>query len=492
MKKIKIILTSLATLTLVVSCNRDFEEAVPEKQVSQEQLENEPSALNHVLTGVYKALYSTNAGQSYEDYGRTYHDDFGLLTLKTGADLMSNDMVQVQNHWFGNFYNYNAGSVSNARNSIVWKTVYLRDFVLNKIINTIGNNPSDPQAKRILAEAKALKAYLYFTLTRFYTYTYKGHENDLAIPIYTGKEASDGAKRSTVKETYDFIVKLLNESLVDLTASRSSKININNSVAKGMLAQVYLEMGVYDKAALMAREARASYSLMSEAQWRGNGFSDLNNPEAMWAADITSVNSGIYASFFSHMDNLAPGYTGAVGIYKAIDRRLYEKISNTDYRKLEIANNTGLYKNKTYAPYANMKFKDSSPFTGDYIFMRAAEFYYIEAESLARGGNEAGAQQLLYDITVKRDPSYIKSTNTGQALIDEIMTQKRIEMWGEGCAWFDMKRLGIALERNYTGSNHASFGRQNRGVSDVRMRFQIPQRELDTNPSITTTDQNQW
>ena len=83
MKKIKIILTSLATLVLVASCNRDFEEAVPEKQVSQEQLENEPSALNHVLTGVYKALYSTNAGQSYEDYGSTYHDDFGLLTLKT-------------------------------------------------------------------------------------------------------------------------------------------------------------------------------------------------------------------------------------------------------------------------------------------------------------------------------------------------------------------------------------------------------------------------
>ena len=88
-------------------------------------------------------------------------------------------------------------------------------------------------------------------------------------------------------------------------------------------------------------------------------------------------------------------------------------------------------------------------FEGDYIYIRASSLYYTEAEALARQGREAEARQVLYEITSQRDKTYSLSSKSGNELVNEIILQKRIELWGEGYAWFDMKRLGTPLERIY-------------------------------------------
>jgi len=119
--------------------------------------------------------------------------------------------------------------------------------------------------------------------------------------------------------------------------------------------------------------------------------------------------------------------------------------------------------------------------------MRAAEMYLIEAESLARKGS-SNAAQVLYDLEITRDPAYVLSTNTGQALIDEILVQRRIELWGEGFRWLDLKRLNLPLDR--TGSNHTSSitgGVMSVPVGDNRWVWAIPQDEINANPLI---DQN--
>src|SRR5690606_3224141 len=96
-----------------------------------------------------------------------------------------------------------------------------------------------------------------------------------------------------------------------------------------------------------------------------------------------------------------------------------------------------------YGPYISFKFRDLTVdrTAGDYIYLRSAALYYIEAEALARTGKENEAKDVLFEITSSRDPEYVKSAKTGEALIEEIILQKRIELWGEGFAWFDLKRL---------------------------------------------------
>jgi len=57
----------------------------------------------------------------------------------------------------------------------------------------------------------------------------------------------------------------------------------------------------------------------------------------------------------------------------------------------------------------------------------------------------------LQALLKERDPEYKDLGNTGAKLADAIMTHRRIELWGEGFRWFDLKRLGLPLDR--TGSN---------------------------------------
>ena len=83
--------------------------------------------------------------------------------------------------------------------------------------------------------------------------------------------------------------------------------------------------------------------------------------------------------------------------------------------------------------------------------MRISEMYLTAAEAFARSNQDAKAKEYLQALLKERDPEYKDLGNTGAKLADEIMTHRRIELWGEGFRWFDLKRLGLPLDR--TGSN---------------------------------------
>jgi hypothetical protein len=117
--------------------------------------------------------------------------------------------------------------------------------------------------------------------------------------------------------------------------------------------------------------------------------------------------------------------------------------------------------------------------------MRSAEMYLIEAEARARQGQTAAAQAALFTLNKARNPDYVQSTSTGQTLIDEIMFSRRIELWGEGFRFTDLKRLNLPLNRNGI-SNHlaALISVYDIPVGDVRWEFLFPQDEINANPAI--------
>src|SRR5690606_22614299 len=109
--------------------------------------------------------------------------------------------------------------------------------------------------------------------------------------------------------------------------------------------------------------------------------------------------------------------------------------------------------------------------------------YLIEAEAKAHY-DEAGAKQVLRDLIVTRNPSYTLSSNSGAALLDEIKLHRKIELWGEGFAFFDMKRWNTGLNRTYEGSNHATFGFFDYPAGSVKFTFQIPLSEVNANTEL--------
>ncbi|MFO7977307.1 MAG: RagB/SusD family nutrient uptake outer membrane protein, partial [Bacteroidales bacterium] len=83
------------------------------------------------------------------------------------------------------------------------------------------------------------------------------------------------------------------------------------------------------------------------------------------------------------------------------------------------------------------------------------------------------------------------STNTGQDLIDEILIQRRLELWGEGFRFYDLKRTNSDLDRRNLNHNASVLSNLlHVPAGDPRWQWKIPRAELDANPFLTDADQN--
>ncbi len=283
-----------------------------------------------------------------------------------------------------------------------------------------------------------------------------------------------------------------------MSSQSPSKLSLDKKVVAGLLARYYLEFGTtttdYNKAAQYAIEARGGVTLMSsnminfqDANW--DGFSNIDNPEWIWGTDIDGSTSTIYASFFSQMGSLNPGYAGLLNAFKIGDRRLVDAIPATDKRTdwfNKTSNGLSAPSGAAVPNRANLKFYDpTSGFQGDYVYMRAAEMYLIEAEAKFLAGDETGAKNALTTLVSTRDTAYSNSALTGVALRDHIRFQRSLELWGEGFSFFDMKRWNLPLDRTYTGTNHTTFGLVSFPAGSTKFIFQIPQVEMLNNINIT-------
>lgn len=461
---------------LFTSCSEDFLERDFGSEVSDQQLEDlsnsNPEAALLLASGIEGGNQFFLNDFSTAGHGN-YHDEFGHMGYGLGLDLMSNDMVQTLSHWFSSYYNYTARNENSYRTDAVWQFYYKVIYNMNDGLKFVPSSVTDSELQFIRGRMLAMRAFAYFQLVRIYG------NGDLGIPIYTVDDAF--GSRQPVSDVKNVILNDLTEAYDLLNGYvRTAKTSVDRKVVAGFLARYYLEYGDYPNAITYAQEARGGYAPMNSTELY-DGFNKITNSEWMWGADINTATSTYYASFFSHIGNLNPGYAGLLQSYKSVDRRIFDNISSTDLRKDWFADSGNIY---GLPQYANVKFYDDTDFEGDYVFMRAAEMYLIEAEAYAMLNNDSSARTALTNLVITRDPSYDISALSGDALKEEVRFQRKLELWGEGFAFFDMKRWNMALERTYTGTNHASFGLFDYGVGSVKFNFQIPLSEVNANPDL--------
>ena len=137
--------------------------------------------------------------------------------------------------------------------------------------------------------------------------------------------------------------------------------------------------------------------------------------------------------------------------------------------------------------YANLKFGSDGHMTEDYVYMRAAEMYLIEAEALAHLGKNTEAAQVLGELMECRQPSWNEETVT----VEDVLLQRRIELWGEGFAYFDLKRNNLGFVRDYEGTNHMEGFIFDLEPQLPDWTYQIPQKEIQENTHISLDEQNE-
>ncbi len=491
-----IILLSFTASSLLVGCNKNYLDTKPSNAILPEDVYATIASLNSAITANYLATFDyTPVGG-----GGAMHDSYGQKSIDLANDLMGNDMVvHAQGFgWYNADYNYTAWTRPtgvNTRSSITWTFYYEIIKQANLLLDAYSGQIPTTDKQSILGEAYAIRAWAYFGLINNFQQTYKGNEDKKGVPLYTTRSPAKG--RGTVAEVYAQIIKDLttSESLLE-GKTRSSKQRIDISVVRGIRARVALVMNEWAIAADYANKARSApgYQLMTNAVYNSrSGFSSISNTEWMWGAFIPADQATIFASFFAHIDATQFGYA-QLGGQKKITKSLYDRISSGDVRKLVFrAPGTGT---DILPDYTQTKFAVPTvgSWAADYLYMRIAEMYLIEAEALARQNKDAEARTVLETLIKQRFPGYSASAFSSTDLVDEILTQRRIELWGEGFSLFDIKRTNAGLNRP-TGSGNHGLPSLNPVVftqPDASPLFlmRIPQTEIDNNSELTPGDQN--
>ncbi|QEC52952.1 SusD-like starch-binding protein associating with outer membrane [Anseongella ginsenosidimutans] len=483
---IKHFIPVIASAMLVAGCGKDFLETEPTEFISAQQIkdatEKNPDIQAGSIAGLYSTMYTPGTGGTDLN-----HDDFGQKGWDIYMDLISSDMVLggTVYGWYSSLARLQA-TTDYTRDEcyMPWRYYYRIIFGANIVIDGLGGNDAaleSDEARYYMGQAKAMRAYGYFYLANLYARSYDPSEP--ILPIYTDLEAPNQPK-STTQEVYDLIISDLTEAIELLDGfSRQSKSQINQSVAKGLLAYAYATTGQYDLAMQEAQDIVQSgnFPLMDEAAVTG-GFNDINTAGWMWGVDITLDNGLDLVSWWGQVDIYTYSYAW-VGDFKAIDKNLYDAIPDNDVRKAQFGNEDD-YKlvpiGKFYDPGKTQGGQRNV--TTDYVYMRVAEMYLLLAESAARSGNEQVARETLKDLLEERipDASYVDALS-GQALLDEIYLQTRIELWGEGKSYLAMKRNKATITR---GPNHLSLAGQSFSFDDERLTLSIPQVEIQNNPQI--------
>ena len=478
---------------LMVGCKKDYLETNPSNDVVNTLIFATTTSSKTALEGMYRITYSHAPAVGYG--AGALHADFGQKAYDIVNDLMGNDMVvHSQGYgWFNRDYQYteHLRIQDNSRPMVLWNYYYTLINNANNIIVNI-DAASGPAADKesIKGQALAIRAFSYYNLINYFQQTYKGNETAKGVPLYTSP-AVVGKSRGTVQQVYDQIV-------ADLTAAElllngkpaEDKSHVGLRTVQGIRARVALTMEDWAKAAQYANLARTGYTPMSSVDYV-KGFNDYSNAEWMWGAKVIVDQATIYASFYSHMDPNVFGYA-QLGGQKKITKDLYDQINAADVRKSVFRTpGTGTTGNPDYTSN-KFKLANTSSWAGDYLFMRASEMYLIEAEAQQRLGNDAGARTVLNSLVQARFPAYSSASFSGGALLAQIILQRRIELWGEGVSWFDLKRLKVGLNRPTGVGNHGAFnpGQTVLPAGDPLFAYKICQKEFNTNLALTPADQN--
>lgn len=528
----------LAGMMLVSSCAGDYLDTAPTDSTGATDAVGTTANAMKALNGIAKIMTTQHshfrsgfAGENnimiqYESYPS---ENYNYNLYASGWSTIFNQESHTR-----------ANSIYDA---YAWYYYYTIAGNANTILANI-DNAEGTEAERDFVKASALtfRAYAFEKLVHYYCWRWQDSNNGASQGIVLRLDESTGGQGyATLAETYAQIYKDLDEAIMlfeqsgmDRNASQVWMPNIN--VAHAIYARAALTKQDYTKALTEAKLARQNYPLMSNAEYHA-GFC---NPTSEW----------IFGSFGSSQENnwywsygtqyACNGYyasnqqTGA----GSIGRELINRIPNDDARKALFLTedkfpgynfNDGSAMDLGYgilgmgndekkadalweeaaaycqkmavsgleAPYqagymylgGQLKFYVfDTPGVSYLPFIRSSEMVLVEAEANYFLNDETAARAALVELnaTSGRNPEYT-CDKSGEALWNEIMDYRELELWGEGFAWSDYKRWNRDIVRHSFaegGNAHISVAKTIPASGVNKWTWDVPLNETDYNDEL--------
>lgn len=461
MKKYIIAIASVLTLNTFSSCADDLLDLKPPyEDVIDDAIQSEEDVKRYLL-GAYLKMSS----------GSLYGANLFYL-----GDLLGDTFFRSNDH-FGGFnslimMNYdpsNTGEIDFYRSA--YDVIQSSNMVIH---NELENTPLNRQYK---AEATVLRAMSYFNLVNYYASSPRsGQFQEYGVPIAAYPYNPDAKiARSSVAEVYNLIISDLQYAIDNSVEVPEKKYYLSKTAAKLLLSRVYITRqapGDAQKALDLTSDIInfwASYDpgtgnpmpfrLATYAEYENyfRSASDAvseNHPETIWELDLKGVNN--------------PGVNFALGTFysntgskRSLHAKMtfFDQFKSTDVRSKLFTRSTNADNPK--GMWIRKHERAANPggnYTRNTKVLRFSEVYLNRIEALYQLGNTTEALNKLNEFAEMRQGN----TYTGANLLEDILTERNREFFGEGQRFLDLKRYYLPLNRGTNCPNNCDLEASNR------------------------------
>lgn len=468
MKKLKYIALLAGSLFAVSACS-DLLDTEPRQSISVEgALES-----GDVLTGL---LFNC-----YDDFQSNARLGSAWFVM---PEIMADNFTRnINRGTFGNQFNNVFGSHMGS-----WGN-YGTMLRLNVIIEG-----SDALPPAVVGEAHALRALSYFYLMNIYAYMPTSiieDQNRGGVPLITEAVLSLSdvtfPARASIDEVYDFMLADI-ETAIGLLNASGTKARFTKASAAALGSRIALYRGNWALAAQYAEDAIASgIARLSTSAAYANDWATAVHPEALWYLEFQNnenqgPNESLQSIYISGPTLLHTNYVGNGDFTPSQAVRDLIGANPSDVRNGILKPQSGPGRANPIGRIELHKFQGNTgqPNTDNIPIFRMSEMYLNLAEARYHLNQISAAQAALQ--TLKRrnlnNPALLITT-TGPALLEEILTERRTELLGEGHRFFDLKRYGRDIDKQA-----ADLSGETIEFSDARILAPLPGGDLNINPNL--------
>ena len=513
MKKILYLLFAAGCAGLLsVSCAKEVLDTAPSGSLSGEEIFGDSNKAQSAMDGIYRLMYTNGWSSGWPS------EHPGLAGFTIVRSLMGEDHYQYDqgNGWFYFDYAFNVAtdwSHTSGRQYGTWNMFYTFISQANYVIDAEESLKADATGQNVLGQSYAVRAFSYYCLYEsFCQGNYTENKDKPGVPIYTTgtNKETEGVGRGTIEQLFTQINTDFQKSVDYFTSSgqtQSHCSHIDLYTAYGLWARASLGQQNYEQAGICAEQALKKSGLKRVATISElSGFNSRSVADVLWAFEITADQVALFGGFISHM---AIDGTYGSSAPQCIDDWLYEEgMTDTDLRRAwatrpsesQLVSDDSDFKDKPI--YWQQKFTYQNAATGmaDIINLRAEEMLLTLAECKCRANDYEGARELLEELYAERyseprDISGLENSSSlsldthtlPKSLLDEILLQRRIELWCEGMGRVpDLRRLNLGYTRTETQPEAVS-----KEPNDPSFILAIPLSEFNSNPALDLgKDQN--
>lgn len=510
MKNTKCNIILLVLFMVLFSCEKDFLDREPLDIISSDAVYNDKGYVESLIYRLYNFMPVGFPGRGQKGNDATTgvkgQPDIDGENYPYGFTSMldcQTDLAITKSTWIETWTVIRTGNLDATNNRLDnWAALYKGIYLANTLLANIekGDLPADFK-KRIIAEARFIKAFQYFDLARRYG----------DVPLIKELQSIDDdllLKRTPVAEIYKYVDEEFTAATIDLPAKSELKSSdlgrATKEAAWAFNGRAQLFAKNYARSAELSKKvidaaAAGSYTLFSN--YEALFYSYGGNPEVIFETIFDGVNKGhgvdkimlpfSYRADWGAQCNPTQEFVDSYEMKNGLpitdptsgynDRRPYE---NRDSRLaatvlyqgavfigrpmdvifpagLDAPNRSGLH---TVTGYYIRKFMDpNAPFGVEFgnskqswIEMRLAEVLlnYAEAQNEAVGPDDS-VYKAINDVRTRANQPDIPSGLSKIQMFDRIVQERKIELALEGHRFWDLKRWNMGVQvlnnKKFTG-----------------------------------------